>query len=175
MDVRMPDGVIVKNVPDDITQEDLAERYGAFNEDNVDKRAEIESVPTREESKYDPNVSRTKYLINKAGEGAAALPSLVGVPYDAARQLMLKAGVPEEYTPAGSETIRKGLGYVFGTEEMKAPDAPTRYAGPVAEFAGAGAGISSKIVASAAQKIPAIASEIISTIGGGLGSEFGGD
>lgn len=30
MDVRMPDGTIVKNVPDDITQDDLLERYNAY-------------------------------------------------------------------------------------------------------------------------------------------------
>lgn len=28
MDVRLPDGTIVRNVPDDITQEDLMERVG---------------------------------------------------------------------------------------------------------------------------------------------------
>ena len=31
MDVRMPDGTIISNVPDNITQEDLLARFGRYN------------------------------------------------------------------------------------------------------------------------------------------------
>lgn len=46
MDVRMPDGTIVKNVPDNITQADLLARYDAFK--TPDKRGNIinTDVPT---------------------------------------------------------------------------------------------------------------------------------
>jgi len=45
MDVRMPDGTIVRNVPDNVTQEDLLARYDAFKSD---KRGNIinTDVPT---------------------------------------------------------------------------------------------------------------------------------
>jgi hypothetical protein len=45
MDVRMPDGTLVRNVPDNITQEDLLARYDAFKSD---KRGNIinTDVPT---------------------------------------------------------------------------------------------------------------------------------
>jgi len=45
MDVRMPDGTIVRNVPDNVTQEDLLARYDAFKSD---KRGNIinTNVPT---------------------------------------------------------------------------------------------------------------------------------
>ena len=185
MDVRMPDGTIVRNAPDDITQADLLGRYESYRETNLDKRAFIESTPTLTESRYDPNVSRTGYLINQLGEGAIGLPSLVGVPFDAAGDLANRlATYLSEKTgiPAGppaptnmAETIRGGLRHIFGTAEMQAPDAPTRYAGAVAEFAGAGALPAAKLTQLAAQKGPAIAAEVLSTIGGGFGSELGGD
>ena len=34
MDVRMPDGVVVRGVPDDITQEELLQRYRQYAEEN---------------------------------------------------------------------------------------------------------------------------------------------
>jgi len=45
MDVRMPDGTLVRNVPDNVTQEDLLARYDAFKSD---KRGNIinTDVPT---------------------------------------------------------------------------------------------------------------------------------
>lgn len=46
MDVRMPDGTVVRNVPDNITQEDLQERFELYQEERkAAKAAPIEAAP----------------------------------------------------------------------------------------------------------------------------------
>jgi len=46
MDVRMPDGTVVKNVPDTITQADLLARYSAFKTPNTRGNIITSDVPT---------------------------------------------------------------------------------------------------------------------------------
>lgn len=69
MDVRMPDGTIVKNVPENITQQDLLERYGMYK---ADTRGNIinTDVPTVAGQVANPPVVETK---KTAGDYARAL------------------------------------------------------------------------------------------------------
>jgi len=46
MDVRMPDGTLVKNVPDNITQADLLARYQAFSKPQTGSNIITSDVPT---------------------------------------------------------------------------------------------------------------------------------
>jgi hypothetical protein len=46
MDVRMPDGTLVKNVPDNITQADLLARYSAFKTPDTRGNIITSDVPT---------------------------------------------------------------------------------------------------------------------------------
>jgi len=69
MDVRMPDGTIVKNVPDNVTQEDLLERYAAFKSDTRGNIINTD-VPTVVGQVANPPVVETK---KTAGDYAKAL------------------------------------------------------------------------------------------------------
>ena len=55
MDVRMPDGTLVQNVPDNITQSDLLARYSAFK--MPDTRGNIITSDVRSEERRRERVS----------------------------------------------------------------------------------------------------------------------
>lgn len=46
MDVRMPDGVVIKNVPDNITQDELTARYSAYKAPREDTGVKAMQIPT---------------------------------------------------------------------------------------------------------------------------------
>lgn len=88
MDVRMPDGTIVKNVPENITQQDLLERYGMYKADtrgniiNTDVptvAGQVANPPVVETKKTAGDYARALYQVpaTLASGAALALPSAV--------------------------------------------------------------------------------------------------
>lgn len=62
MDVRMPDGTIVRNVPDNITQEDLHERFTLYQE----QQATPAEAPKKEEVKPKEGTPEAPGFFNRA-------------------------------------------------------------------------------------------------------------
>jgi hypothetical protein len=82
MDVRMPDGTLVRNVPDDITQTDLLARYNKFKAPDEVKP----SVPTVEigpavPNLYQQNKTATSDIPAVMPEFAQAIPEALRTPF----------------------------------------------------------------------------------------------
>lgn len=108
MDVRMPDGTLIRNVPDNVTQEDLLARYDAFKSD---KRGNIinTDVPTVVGTTANPPVAeepkrtmmdRVKALYEVPLTAASAA---VAGPVSSAYGVYKSATSPQFGTPQGTQ------------------------------------------------------------------------
>ena len=107
MDVRMPDGTLVRNVPDNVTQEDLLARYDAFKSD---KRGNIinTDVPTVAGTTANPPVVESKRTMMDRVKALYEVPLTVGSaaiagPVSSAYGVYKSATSPEFGTPQGTQ------------------------------------------------------------------------
>lgn len=98
MDVRMPDGTIVRNVPDGTTQEELQQRYAGYM-----------AAPKQEQPASNLNAQRLRSMIPPIAGGPLAVDALMGARqvWDAAAQLAARGaeGVANQF--GGSPTLTK--------------------------------------------------------------------
>jgi hypothetical protein len=69
MDVRMPDGTLIRNVPEGTTQEELLSRYAAYSS----SQEEVEDTAKEEPKKKHPVVD----VLNKVGQATLAVPEVI--------------------------------------------------------------------------------------------------
>lgn len=152
---------------------------------NADDARQLAQIAVRlkpsepqQDSKYDPSTSTSRYLLSRAAGGFGGLAAIPATAMEVARNAppMTPFGLAARLLPAQSgQDVQRRIGGLLGHDpSMKAPDRATEIAGGVAEFAGAGALPSAGIIRGAVHKLPALAAEVGSTIGGGVGSEVAG-
>jgi hypothetical protein len=159
MDVRMPDGTLVKNVPDNITQADLLARYSAFKTPDTRGNIITSDVPTVAGSVPNPPVVqepprtmtdklKALYEVPTAMVTGAAAPFL-GVGAGAIENIRQgtnkRLDSPEfaqrfQYQPTSpvSQDILQGIGSAFEASKLP-PVLPTGMLPSYARMTGAGA------------------------------------
>jgi len=100
MDVKMPDGTVIKNVPDHYSQEDLLSQYQQMSKPSEEKQAEAPKAITPPFADF-AHSDAAKYLapIASAGVGLAK-------PFAGAAEL-LGMGAPARYLNQASEQLNK--------------------------------------------------------------------
>lgn len=179
MDVRMPDGTVIKNVPDGITKEELSARLGSMQGSSSEPASfDIPETQGASRSDFYKN-SLLRGVENLLSLGPSALDALTGASgrRDAISSLE-NAGLikPGPRVPTATEGLQSAYRGITGMNpEMEAPDTLTRYGGKALEFAVTGGPFSARTVAGAAHRLPGAVAEIMSAGLGGVGHELGGD
>jgi hypothetical protein len=159
MDVRMPDGTLVKNVPDNITQADLLARYSAFKTPDTRGNIITSDVPTVAGSVPNPPVVqepprtmtdklKALYEVPTAMVTGAAAPFLgvgAGAIENIRQGTSKRVDSPEfaqrfQYQPTSpvSQDILQGIGSAFEASKLP-PVLPTGMLPSYARMTGAGA------------------------------------
>ena len=163
MDVRMPDGTLVKNVPDNITQADLLARYSAFKTPDTRGNIITSDVPTLAGEVPNPPVVqepprtmmdrvRAIYEVPATMLSGAALTVPSAVSALATGEPPMAMAQRNMYQPTSpvSQDVLQGIGSAFEASKLP-PIMPTTGMLPsYARMAGAGA----NQVQSVAQAIP---------------------
>jgi hypothetical protein len=177
MDVRMPDGTVVKNVPDNITQADLLARYNAFktpdtrgNIINTDVPTVVGEVPNPPVAQEPPRtmMDRVKalYEVPAAMVSGAAAPFLgvgAGIAQNIQQGTNKRVDSPEfaqqfQYQPTSpvSQDILQGIGSAFEASKLP-PIMPTTGMIPsYARMAGAGTQQAQAMAQPVTQAIPQV-------------------
>ena len=152
MDVRMPDGTVVKNVPDTITQADLLARYSAFKTPDTRGNIITSDVPTLAGEVPNPPVAqepprtmmdRVKAIYEVPAtmlSGAAlTVPSAVSALATGEPPMAMAQRNMYQPTSPVSQDVLQGIGNVFEASKLP-PIMPTTGMLPsYARMAGAGA------------------------------------
>ena len=163
MDVRMPDGTVVKNVPDNITQADLLARYNSFKTPDTRGNIITSDVPTVAGEVPNPPVVqepprtmmdklKAVYEVPATMLSGAALTVPSAVSALATGEPPMAMAQRNMYQPTSpvSQDVLQGIGSAFEASKLP-PIMPTTGMLPsYARMAGAGA----NQVQSAAQAIP---------------------
>jgi hypothetical protein len=171
MDVRMPDGTVVKNVPNNITQADLLARYSAFKTPDTRGNIITSDVPTVVGSVPNPPVvqepprtmmDRVKalYEVPAAMVTGAAAPFLgvgAGAIENIRQGTSKRVDSPEfaqrfQYQPTSpvSQDILQSIGSAFEASKLP-PIMPTGMLPSYARMAGAGTQQAQSVVQPVAQ------------------------
>ena len=158
MDVRMPDGTVVKNVPDNITQADLLARYSAFKTPDTRGNIITSDVPTVAGSVPNPPVAQEPprtmmdklkaiYEVPAAMVTGAAAPFLgvgAGIAENIQQGTSKRVDSPEfaqrfQYQPTSpvSQDILQNIGSAFEASKLP-PVLPTGMLPSYARMTGAG-------------------------------------
>lgn len=158
MDVRMPDGTLVKNVPDNITQADLLARYSAFKTPDTRGNIITSDVPTLAGEVPNPPVAqepprtmmdrvKALYEVPAAMVTGAAAPFLgvgAGAIENIRQGTSKRVDSPEfaqrfQYQPTSpvSQDILQGIGSAFEASKLP-PVLPTGMLPSYARMTGAG-------------------------------------
>ena len=139
----------------------------------------------RRAKEYDTKTSAKDFLLEKLKRGLVNTGSLPGLAVDISQlpaRALGRLGVPglekagqEGLLSATAKTQNIGDELLNVDRTMLPPDAPTKYLGNVAEFAGSSVVPSGLVVGAAKKVIPAALGEAAAITGGGVISQLGGD
>lgn len=144
----------------------------------VDKKALLEEA--RKRGLLSGKPSTGEYLASKFSSGAVGLAALPAETVAAGGKLLRKGlskipGYAETVPDIPMASPKEAMKQIIGVPNLEPPSNVARYGGAVAEFAGASVVPGAGLIAGAAHKIPAITGLAGSVVGGGIGSEAGGD
>lgn len=126
-----------------------------------------------------------EYQFDRAKKGLAAFMSLPGLPVDAVHDTYyavknLLGFDTSDYKPAtyGAKSIQKAADRTFDMQNLQAPSEMQRYLGGVTEFTAGGiipTTVAYRLAPTLTQKAATVASEVTSSLLGGVGMEVGRD
>jgi hypothetical protein len=171
MDVRMPDGTVIANVPDGVTQSELMSRYSAHQE---------KAAPQEEPSMLDQLKRQGGLAVRHGVEGLASLPAAFVDPFQAlAGQQTFSEGVSHGLDRAGVPRAESDLEKLVGAPSRAVAGAMggAGLGGLIPQGGTAANAIRQGLTANMGRVAPAAAAgglgaEVTRQAGGGPGSQF---
>lgn len=139
MDIRLPNGHVIKNVPENVSKEEVKQKAIAMGLATAEDFSATPSPVTDDRSMATAldNVEGEESLNKFAGGINDAIASTLGMPVDAANWLLKAVGVRDEnqYSVGSSESIKDFMQYMGLTEEQTTAD-PTTISGRIGQEVG---------------------------------------